>query len=104
MNELTMLQLIEANWIAVAAAIAVLLLALRWLIARTRRPAQRSFKPDVLDEGMAPAQRNQALIDAIPAVEAAAVPVVSAPVIAAAEPAVVVDFQGMIDYASGKTK
>ena len=64
-----MLQLIEANWIAVAAAIAAVLLALRWLIVRARRPVLRSFKPDVLDDGVAPAQRNQALIDATPAVD-----------------------------------
>lgn len=82
-----MLQLIEANWIAVAAAIAAVLLALRWLIVRARRPVLRSFKPDVLDDGVAPAQRNQALIDATPAVDVA----VALPAeVAAAEPVIVV--------------
>ena len=60
-----MLQQIETNGIVLAlVAIAVLLVA-AWLIGR-RRPGARTHRPDVLDEGAAPAQRNQALIDAPP--------------------------------------
>lgn len=58
------------NWLVMGAALAVTLLVARWLFVRaTRRPARRSYKPDVLDEGVAPASRNQALIDAPPAAQ-----------------------------------
>lgn len=58
------MQMIEANWVAfVVAILAVLIVG--WLIFRSAtRPKVRSHRPDVLDEGQAPAARNQALIDA----------------------------------------
>ncbi len=63
-----MLEMIEANWIVVGAGVVALLLLVVWLIlGRARKPTRRSFRPDVLDEGVAPAARNQALIDAAPA-------------------------------------
>jgi predicted flap endonuclease-1-like 5' DNA nuclease len=53
-------------------------LALVWfLFGRAGTPRERSHKPDVLDEGVGPAQRNQALIDAAPAAKIE--PVVIAP-------------------------
>ncbi len=61
-----MLTLIEANWpiVALIAAVAVVLVL---LLLRRRRPERRRYHaPDALDEGAAPAQRNQAFIDAIP--------------------------------------
>ena len=61
-----MLELIEANWIVAAAGLGALLLAIWLIFGRSGKPALRSFKPDVLDEGVAPAQRNQSLIDAAP--------------------------------------
>ncbi|MEO7247615.1 MAG: hypothetical protein ABIW31_04105 [Novosphingobium sp.] len=64
-----MLELIEANWIVVAFVVVAVLLAARLIFGRAGRQAPRSFKPDVLDEGVAPAQRNQALIDAAPAAQ-----------------------------------
>ncbi len=72
-----MVELIEANWpmpgLAILLALVVALLAAWWLLARSRRAnRQRHRAPDALDEGAAPAARNQALIDAPSAVKAAA--------------------------------
>src|SRR5215210_4860870 len=71
-----MIDLIEANWIAFALALAIGLAVAWWLFARAATPPERSHAPDVLDEGAAPAARNQALIDAPPPAAAftAAVP------------------------------
>jgi predicted flap endonuclease-1-like 5' DNA nuclease len=66
------LHTIEANWIAFALALVIGLLVAWWLFGRgSRDTRERSYRPDVLDEGAAPAQRNQALIDAPSAVKAA---------------------------------
>ncbi|MFA7587636.1 MAG: hypothetical protein WCY11_15820 [Novosphingobium sp.] len=60
-----MMQMIEANWLAFALALLIGLLVAWWLFGRASTGAKpRSHRPDVLDEGVAPAQRNQALIDA----------------------------------------
>jgi len=55
--------LLVANWQMVAGVVVIALLALWWL---TRRPKTRirHHAPDALDEGVGPAPRNQALIDA----------------------------------------
>lgn len=68
-----MLQAIEANEIVFGLALVVALLVALWLFGRGSRgkARDRSHAPDVLDEGAAPAQRNQALIDAPSAVKAA---------------------------------
>lgn len=66
-----MLQGIEANWPVLAAVVVLVLLVAWWLFSRASRPAARARRPDVLDEGAAPAHRNQALIDAAPAAAAA---------------------------------
>lgn len=62
-----MLQMIEANWIAVTALV-VLVLLVAWLLWGRKKPApaKREYQ-DVLSEGAGPAQRNNALIDAPPA-------------------------------------
>jgi predicted flap endonuclease-1-like 5' DNA nuclease len=66
------LQTIEANWPAFALALVIGLLVAWWLFGRSGRATrERNRRPDVLDEGAAPAQRNQALIDAPSAVKAA---------------------------------
>lgn len=63
-----MMQTIEANWVVFAVALVAALLVAWWLFGRaTSVPRRREHKPDVLDEGVGPAQRNQALIDAPPA-------------------------------------
>jgi predicted flap endonuclease-1-like 5' DNA nuclease len=65
-----MLQVIEANWMVLAAVLVAALLVAWWLFGRaTSAPPRRDYKPDVLDEGVGPAQRNQALIDAAPAAQ-----------------------------------
>ena len=70
-----MMRLPDADWTVLAAGAALALLVLFvvwWLLARGRRHArQRHHRPDVLDEGVGPAQRNQALIDAPSATTAA---------------------------------
>ena len=59
-----MLQIIEANWVAFALVLLIGLLVAWWLFRRpSRAPERKERRPDVLDEGAAPAQRNQALID-----------------------------------------
>lgn len=65
-------QLIEANWPIVGVVLILVLLLIIWLIGRATRSKARDRRPDVLDEGAAPAQRNQALIDAPPAAAVAA--------------------------------
>lgn len=64
-----MIDTIEANWLVFAAALLVALLIAWWLFSRAARTPERERRPDVLDEGAAPAQRNQALIDAPPAAQ-----------------------------------
>ncbi len=72
-----MVQMIEANWIAVAAVL-VLVLLVAWLVWGRAKPTRqtREYK-DVLSEGAGPAQRNTALINAPPA--AAIPPIVPGP-------------------------
>ncbi len=63
-----MLQMIEANWIIFAIVLLIGVIVAWWIFARGSTAAKpREHKPDVLDEGAAPARRNQALIDAPPA-------------------------------------
>jgi len=64
---MNLVQLIQANWPVFAVVLLVALLLVVWLIGRATRPKSRERRPDVLDEGAAPAARNQALIDAPPA-------------------------------------
>jgi hypothetical protein len=65
-----MLNTIEASWPVLAAVVVLALLIAGWLLSRGRSGARaREYQPDVLDEGAAPAQRNQALIDAAPAAQ-----------------------------------
>jgi predicted flap endonuclease-1-like 5' DNA nuclease len=64
--------MIEANWVAFALALIIGLLVAWWLFGRaSKAPERPDRRPDVLDEGAAPAQRNQALIDAPSATAAA---------------------------------
>jgi len=60
-----MLQMIEANWIIFVIVLLIGLAVAWWIFARGSTVAKpREHRPDVLDEGAAPARRNQALIDA----------------------------------------
>jgi predicted flap endonuclease-1-like 5' DNA nuclease len=69
-------QVIEANWLLFAVLLIIAVLIAVWLFGRATRsaPRQRQHRPDVLDEGAAPAQRNQALIDAPPAASPIVIP------------------------------
>lgn len=59
-----MLQMIEANWLIFVAALVIGIVVAFWIFAHgSKKPGERTHRPDVLDEGAAPAQRNQALID-----------------------------------------
>lgn len=62
-----MLDTIQSNWLAFGAVLVLALLGVWWLFGRAASPRERSYRPDVLDDGVGPAQRNQALIDAPPA-------------------------------------
>ncbi|WP_066558924.1 hypothetical protein [Croceicoccus bisphenolivorans] len=62
-----MVELIQANWLAFAIVAVLAVLIALWLLARPRKERVRSHRPDVLDEGVGPAKRNQALIDSAPA-------------------------------------
>jgi predicted flap endonuclease-1-like 5' DNA nuclease len=80
-----MIELSNNNLLILAGALVFGLLLVWYLFARASKPRQRSFKPDVLDEGAAPAARNQALIDAPPA--AKITPVIAAAPAPELEPA-----------------
>lgn len=64
---------LEANWVVYALIAIAVVLIVSWMLGQ-RKPLERSRRPDVLDEGAAPAQRNQALIDAPPAATTPMVP------------------------------
>ncbi len=78
---MNLMQTIEANWQIFAVVLVIAVLLLIWLLGRATRRKPRERRPDVLDEGAAPAQRNQALIDAPPAAAVAA-PIVAPPPVA----------------------
>jgi predicted flap endonuclease-1-like 5' DNA nuclease len=76
------MQQIDMDWPVLLAVAVVILLVAVWLFGRaSRKSAPRRHRPDVLDEGAAPAQRNQALIDSAPppAAAFAAAPFTAAP-------------------------
>ena len=60
------MEFIEANWPLVAMLILLVLLVGWYLFHASRKTTVSSDKSDVLDEGAAPAARNQALIDSAP--------------------------------------
>ncbi|MDG2004547.1 MAG: hypothetical protein P8J20_14585 [Novosphingobium sp.] len=65
-----MLQMIEANWLAFVIVLLIGIAVAWWLFRRgSTIQSPRERKPDALDEGAAPAGRNQALIDAPPAAD-----------------------------------
>lgn len=66
------MEVLQTNWLAFALALLIGLLVAWWLFGRSSGGARvRHHAPDVLDEGVAPAARNQALIDAPSATTAA---------------------------------
>jgi Uncharacterized conserved protein len=74
--------MIEANWLIFIAALLIGIVVAYWVFAHASKPPKREYKKDVLDEGAAPAQRNQALIDAPPAASFEAPPHIDPPAMA----------------------
>ncbi len=73
-----MMQDFEAHWLLYGGIALAALLIVWWMLSRSsKRTRDRSYKPDVLDEGVGPAARNQALIDAAPAAQVVMPPVMS---------------------------
>lgn len=68
------MQFIEANWLLILLAMVVAALIAWYVFHAARRTRVTGERRDVLDEGAAPAARNQALIDA-PATAAPQVPI-----------------------------
>ncbi|KPL68215.1 hypothetical protein SZ64_08815 [Erythrobacter sp. SG61-1L] len=67
-----MMELVAANWWLFVIALIIGIAVAWWIFVANRKTrVVTTRRPDVLDEGAAPAQRNQALIDA-PAANAAA--------------------------------
>lgn len=69
-----MMQLAEANWMILLAALLLGLLVAWWIYFGRRRTRVTGDRRDVLDEGADPAARNQALIDSAPAAPLAVAP------------------------------
>ncbi|WP_324260878.1 hypothetical protein U4960_12030 [Altererythrobacter sp. H2] len=65
-----MMELVEANWILLVAALLIGLLVAWWIFAASRKTRVSGDRRDVLDEGADPATRNQALIDSAAAARA----------------------------------
>ena len=80
--------LLEQYWWVLVIAL-LIGIAVTWAVfGRTRKTRiETTISPDVLDEGAAPARRNQALIDAPPATQATPPPASSTVPVQAAEPA-----------------
>jgi predicted flap endonuclease-1-like 5' DNA nuclease len=102
-----MMQTIEANWVVFAVALVAALLVAWWLFGRaTSVPRRREHKPDVLDQGVGPAQRNQALIDAPPAAQIP--PAITPPAFGGAmggiAEAVAIGAQDVVEEAEAKTR
>lgn len=82
-----MMEMIEANWLLILLAL-VIGIAVAWYVFHASRKTRvTGDRRDVLDEGAAPAARNQALIDAPPRKESGAPPREAPPVIPPATPA-----------------
>ncbi|WP_209348193.1 hypothetical protein [Pontixanthobacter sp. CEM42] len=90
-----MMELAQANWPLLVAALVIGLLVAWWIFVAMRRTKVDTDTSDVLDEGKGPANRNQALIDAPAAAEAP--PAVPEPTAAAAEPAKVAAVESEAD-------
>lgn len=91
------METIEANWLVFAVVALAALLVAWWLFARASKAPPRAHKPDVLDEGVGPAQRNQALIDAPPAAQIVPPPI--SPALGGMAEAVAVGAQDVIEEA-----
>lgn len=62
-----MMELVQEYWLLFIAALLIGIAVAYWIFAANRRTSVGIDRADALDEGAAPAARNQALIDAPPA-------------------------------------
>ena len=69
-----MMEMIEANWLLWVIALLIGIAVAWFVFAGTRRTRVDIDRRDTLDEGAAPAARNQALIDSAPAAATEPVP------------------------------
>lgn len=69
-----MMEMIEANWLLLVIALLIGVAVAWFVFAGTRRTRVEIDRRDALDEGAAPASRNQALIDSPPAAPVEPVP------------------------------
>lgn len=91
-----MIDLGNANWLVFGVVLALALAIAWWLFGRAAStPRRRDHRPDVLDEGQAPAQRNQALIDAPPATQIVPPPI--SPALGGMAEAVAVGAQDVVE-------
>lgn len=93
------MELTQANGLILGVVVLAVLLTgwLLWHRARSA-PAKREYKPDVLDQGAASVQRNQALIDAAPAAQVIVPPAMGGMMAGVAE-AVAVGAQDVVEEA-----
>ncbi|WP_095012734.1 hypothetical protein [Tsuneonella mangrovi] len=70
-----MTQVLAENWLLAVVALVIALVVAWWVFMATRRTRVETDRRDTLDEGAAPAARNQALIDAAPAAHKDPVPI-----------------------------
>lgn len=94
--------MIEANWLIFILALLIGVIVAYWLFARGSTGVPRSHRPDVLDEGAAPAQRNQSLIDAPPAAAEALLPMAGAGAMAGIGEIVAVAAQDEVEEAEAR--
>lgn len=94
--------MIEANWLIFILALLIGVLVAYWLFARGSTGVPRDRRPDVLDEGAAPAQRNQSLIDAPPAAAEALLPMAGAGAMAGIGEIVAVAAQDEVEEAEAR--
>lgn len=93
------MQLVQDNWLLFVIALVIGIAIAYWIFVVSRRTRVQTARSDALDEGAAPAARNQALIDAPPA----AVPVM-APGLAGAGTAVAAVVEEQIAAAQAPTQ
>jgi predicted flap endonuclease-1-like 5' DNA nuclease len=62
-----MIELVQTNWPLLVVALLLGIVVAWWIFVASRRTKVSRDRRDVLDEGAGPAARNQALIDAPPA-------------------------------------
>ncbi|MFN3516066.1 MAG: hypothetical protein ACK4YM_02780 [Novosphingobium sp.] len=99
-----MLQTIDTNTLVIGLAVlAVLLIGFILLRRGSTGARRRDYKPDVLDEGAASVQRNQALIDAAPAAQIITAPPSSATLAGVGE-AVAVGAQDVVEAAAAEAE